>query len=410
MGKIWSWLRGHPWQADGLLALVLLALSADQATIGSPDVVAATRIVTVLLAATVLARRRWPVAAFAAAAVIGAAQLVYGVRSGPPPVAALQPTMTDLAIPVLLYTLAAYRPRRISIAGLALCLAGSVLAIARWSPAGTAPPGGVLAAAAGLAGTALAAWVLGDSVAYRYRRAYYASVEERAARLEAERGAQARIAAAAERARELQDRRARAVDESAARLRRIERDLHDGAQVRLTALAMTLGEIKETLDHAAPGDGDRIRLLVGTAHANAKETLTELRDLARGIHPPALDRGLGPALSGLAETSPVPVELTASASGSPSPAIEAIAYFCAAELLANVAKHSGATQAEIAVSDGTGRLRLTVTDDGAGGAHLAPGGGLAGLLERVQTVDGQLGVSSPPGGPTSVTVELPGHA
>jgi signal transduction histidine kinase len=298
-----------------------------------------------------------------------------------------------------------------------LCLVGSAVAITRWAPAVTAPPGGVLAAAARLAGVALTAWVLGDSVAYRYRRAHYAGVEERAARLEAERDAQARIAAAAERARELQERRARAVDESAARLRRIERDLHDGAQVRLTALAMTLGEIKETLEQAAPGDGDRIRLLVGTAHANAKETLTELRDLARGIHPPALDRGLGPALSSLAETSPVPVELTASATGlttsatgSPSPAIEAIAYFCGAELLANVAKHSGATQAAIAVSDGTGRLRLTVTDDGAGGAHLAPGGGLAGLLQRVQTVDGHLGVTSPPGGPTSVTVELPRHA
>ena len=411
MPRVWSWLRGHPWQADGLLALVLLALSAGQAVVGPLGTLVAARTVTVLLAAAVLARRRHPVAAFATAAAIGAAQVAFGLSAGaPPPVAALQPTMVDLAIPVLLYTLAAYRPRRISIAGLVLCLAGSAVAITRWAPAVTAPPGGVLAAAAGLAGVALAAWVLGDSVAYRYRRAYYASVEERAARLEAERDAQARIAAAAERARELQDRRARAVDESAARLRRIERDLHDGAQVRLTALAMTLGEIKETLDQAAPGDGDRIRLLVGTAHANAKETLTELRDLARGIHPPALDRGLGPALSSLAETSPVPVELTASTSGSPSPAIEAIAYFCAAELLANVAKHSGAAHAAIDVSDGTGRLRLAVTDNGTGGAHLAPGGGLAGLLERVQTVDGHLDVSSPPGGPTRVTIDLPVHA
>ena len=124
--------------------------------------------------------------------------------------------------------------------------------------------------------------MLGDSVAYRYRRAYYASLEERAARLEAERDAQARIAQAAERARELQERRARVVDESAARLRRIERDLHDGAQVRLAALAMTLGEIKESLDAAAVahsggtgdvngGTGDvggsaRTRMLVAAAH------------------------------------------------------------------------------------------------------------------------------------------------
>ena len=415
MPTVRSWLRGHPWQADAALAAALLALSAGQAVVGPPDTIAAARTVTVLLAATVLARRRYPVAAFATAAVIGAAQVAFGLSAGaPPPVAALQPTMSDLAIPVLLYTLAAYRPRRISIAGLLLCLAGAAVAITRWAPAVTAPPGGVLAAAAGLAGVALAAWVLGDSVAYRYRRTYYASLEDRAARLETERDAQARIAAAAERARELQERRARAVDDSAARLRRIERDLHDGAQVRLTALAMTLGEVKENLEQTvigkSEGDGNRIRQLVAAAHASAKETLTELRDLARGIHPPVLDRGLGAALSSLAEASAVPVRLTAGATGGPSPAIEAIAYFCAAELLANVAKHSTASQAVLTVSDGPGRLLMTVTDDGTGGAHLAPGGGLAGLLERVQTVDGHLGVHSPPGGPTTVTVNLPSHA
>src|SRR6202034_2710542 len=132
-------------------------------------------------------------------------------------------------------------------------------------------------AAAGLAGVALTAWVLGDSVAYRYRRAHYAAVEERAARLEAERDAQARIATVAERARELQDRRARAVDESADRLRRIERDLHDGVQVRLAALAMTLGEIKESLEQSPAGH--HTLDLVAAAHQNAKDTLAELRDL-----------------------------------------------------------------------------------------------------------------------------------
>jgi signal transduction histidine kinase len=413
MPKVWSWLRRHPWLADGTLALLLLAASAGQAIEGSAGAMVAGRSVSVLLAAAVLVRRRYPVAAFTTVAAVGAVQIALGLQAGTgPPVAALQPTMTDLAIPVLLYTLAAHRPRRISLPGLAVCLVGSAVAIARWSPAITAPPGGVLAAAAGLAGTALSAWVLGDSVAYRYRRAYYATVEERAARLEAERDAQARIAAAAERARELQERRARAVDESAARLRRIERDLHDGAQVRLTALAMTLGEIKESLEQAADGatDNDPIRKLVGTAHANAKETLNELRDLARGIHPPVLDRGLGAALSSLAETSAIPVRLTVSAAEWPSPAIGAIAYFCAAELLANAAKHSGGSQVAIAVSDRPGRLLLTVADDGTGGANFAPGGGLAGLRERVQTVDGHLDVDSRPGGPTVITIELPRHA
>ena len=373
--------------------------------------------------------------------------------SGLPLSAILQPTMADAAILVLLYTVAAYRPRRVSLVALAACLAGSAAAIARWAPAHGAHPGGPLfAAAAGVGGAALTAWVLGDSVAYRYRRAYYASLEERAARLEAERDAQARIAQAAERARELQERRARVVDESAARLRRIERDLHDGAQVRLAALAMTLGEIKESLDAAAAAVADgtkdgaakdgadgadggakdgaahgvdggagsgaahgvdesaRTRMLVAAAHRNAKETVAELRDLARGIHPPVLDRGLGAALATLAETSMVPVRLDVSVAERPSPAIEAMAYFCAAELLANVAKHSGASRATVSVRGQDGSILMTVTDDGSGGARLAPGGGLAGLLERVQTVDGRLGIDSPAGGPTAITIELPGHA
>jgi signal transduction histidine kinase len=428
-----AWLRAHPWQADGLLAVALFALSAPQLSAGTTR--ASMRVayiaVTVLLAATVVPRRRYPVAAFAAAAVIEAAQVAFGVGAAEAPVFALQPNNSDLAILVLLYTLAAYRPRPVSVAGLAVCLLGSAVAIARWAPAHHAYAGGaVLGAAAGLGGVTLTAWVLGDSVAYRYRRAYYASLEERAARLEAERDAQARIAAAAGRARELEERRARAVDESAARLRRIERDLHDGAQVRLAALALALGEIKENLEAAAGGagqgrpggsgasdrraddhsDNGHTARLVGAAHENAKETLAELRDLARGIHPPVLDRGLGAALSTLAEASATPVALAVSIAERPSPAIESIAYFCASELLANVTKHSRASRATVSVSDQGGRLLMTVTDDGAGEARLAPGGGLAGLLERVQTVDGRLAIDSLPGGPTIITIELPAHA
>jgi signal transduction histidine kinase len=339
-------------------------------------------------------------------------QIAFGVGSGQAPVFELQPTNTDLAILLLLYTLAVHRPRRVSITGLAICLIGAAAAIARWSPANAPHPGGALfGAAAGLGGLTLTAWVLGDSVAYRYRRVYYASLEERAARLEA-----------AERARELQEQRARAVDESAARLRRIERDLHDGAQVRLAALAMTLGEIKENLEQS--GD-DRTLALAGAAHQNAKDTLAELRDLARGIHPPVLDRGLGPALGTLAGASAIPAGLTVEITERPSPAIEAMAYFCAAELLANAAKHSGASRVTIAVrevrevrevsevgeaSEQDTGLIMIVTDDGAGGARLVHRGGLAGLRERVQTVDGRLDVDSPPGGPTIVTIELPRHA
>jgi signal transduction histidine kinase len=405
------WLRLHPWSADWLLAALLLGLGADQWT-GDP----AVEVVSVLLAATVIPRRRYPVAAFGAAAGIACLQVVLGLAAKGTPVMALQPSMADAALAVLLYNLAARCPSRTSVSGLAACLALSGLAITRWPPAhGAAAQPDVIAAAVALGGTAVTAWVIGDSVAYRYRRVYLASLEERAARLEAERDAQARIAAAAERARELQERRALAVDESAARLRRIERDLHDGAQVRLAALAMTIGEIKETLDQAGPAAeegaaSERTRMLVSAAHRNAKETLAELRDLARGIHPPVLDRGLPAALAALAETSPTPVELTVSIGQRPSPAIEAIAYFCAAELLANIAKHSGAACARISVTEAERGLEMTVTDDGSGGARLVPGGGLAGLLERVQTVDGRLTVASQDGGPTVVTVGLPVRA
>jgi signal transduction histidine kinase len=410
LAKMKVWLRGHPRQVDVLLAAGLLALSGNQLLAGQGSAVMRLTLiaVTAALAATVVPRRRYPVAAFAVAAAIGAVQIAFGVGSGQAPVFALQPVNTDLVILVLLYTLAAHRPRRVSITGLAVCLLGAAAAIARWSPAnGPHPAGALFGAAAGLGGLTLTAWVLGDSVAYRYRRVYYASLEERAARLEAERDAQARIAAAAERARELQEQRARAVDESAARLRRIERDLHDGAQVRLAALAMTLGEIKENLEQS--GD-DRTLALAGAAHQNAKDTLAELRDLARGIHPPVLDRGLGPALGILAGTSAIPVGLIIDFTMRPSPAIEAMAYFCAAELLANATKHSGASSVSIAVREQDTGLVMAVTDDGAGGARLVPGGGLAGLRERVQTVDGRLAVGSPRGGPTIVTIELPRHA
>jgi signal transduction histidine kinase len=407
-----AWLRRHPRWADWLLAAALLVFSAAQFSAGGEG--AGSRagyiVVTGVLAATVIPRRRYPVAAFAVAAALGAVQIALGVQSGEPgPVWALQPSNADLAILVLLYNLAAHRPRRESIVGLVICLAGGVAAVTRWGPAQQPYAAtSVLLAAVGVGGLTLTAWVLGDSVAYRYRRTQYAALEERAARLEVERDAQARIAAAAERERELTERRARVVDEAEARLRGIERNLHDGAQVRLAALAMTLGEIKENLEQAADQEGTIE--LAAAAHRSAKETLTELRDLARGIHPAVLDRGLPAALAVLAEASAVPATATVEIARRPSPAIEAIAYYCAAELLANVAKHAGARLVTIDVREDDGRLIMSVSDDGAGGARLKPGGGLTGLADRVQTVDGRLGLQSPAGGPTNVTIELPVRA
>jgi signal transduction histidine kinase len=199
--------------------------------------------------------------------------------------------------------------------------------------------------------------------------------------------------------------RAHAVDDSAATLRRIERDLHDGTQARLVALAMNVGLAKEKL--AEGGDPTEAAALLERAHTTAKEAIVELRDLARGIHPPVLDTGLDAALSTLVVHSAVPAHLQTAISVRPSPALETIAYFCAAELLTNVAKHSGATKATVDVRTIGGQLRVQVFDDGRGGAALGTGTGLTGLRERVHTVDGRLSVSSPAGGPTVVTVDLP---
>ncbi|SMD11187.1 sensor histidine kinase [Kibdelosporangium aridum] len=207
----------------------------------------------------------------------------------------------------------------------------------------------------------------------------------------------------AQRVRDLEETRAHAVDDAAARLRQIERDLHDGTQARMVALAMHLGMIKEELD----GDPDleMTRKLVDLAHTNTKEALVEVRDLARGIHPAALDKGLDAALATLASRSPIPVSLDVSLESRPPQAIEMIAYFCTAELLTNIAKHSQATKASVTIT-GPGP-RIEVTDDGIGGASVKPGAGLAGLRERVATVDGTLSLDSPPGGPTRVVISFP---
>ena len=213
------------------------------------------------------------------------------------------------------------------------------------------------------------------------------------------------------RVRELEQSRAHVVEDSAARLRRIERDLHDGAQAQMVAVAMKLGLAREKLggaiDGTAPPDLERVLELVDTAHRGAKQAIAELRDLARGIHPSVLDHGLGTALSTLAARSDVPVELVVDLPERPSAATETIAYFCAAELLTNVSKHSGARHATLEAIRADGLLQVRVTDDGSGGARLGASGGLAGLAERIGTVDGRLRISSPPGGPTVVTVELP---
>jgi signal transduction histidine kinase len=186
--------------------------------------------------------------------------------------------------------------------------------------------------------------------------------------------------------------------------RRIERDLHDGTQRRLVSLAMQLGMARAGLTDAP----EPVRQVIEQAHDEATEALAELRQLVRGLHPAVLDdRGLDAALSGIAASAPLPVRLRVDAPGRCAPGVEAVAYFVVSEALTNVAKHADASQAEVTVDRAGDRLRIVVADDGRGGATLDGGTGLRGLAQRAAAVDGTLTVDSPPGGPTTLTVELP---
>jgi signal transduction histidine kinase len=207
------------------------------------------------------------------------------------------------------------------------------------------------------------------------------------------------------RAHQLERRRAQAVDHADVQLRRIERDLHDGAQARIVALAMELGRARDEVerDH----DPQRVAAMITSAHEDAKRALVELRDLARGIYPAVLrDLGLDGAVPLLTARCPVPTVADVRVSHRPEPAIETTAYLCIAELLANVAKHSCAASASVRVRCAH-QLRVEVRDDGVGGAVPHAGGGLAGLGDRVASVDGKMTMTSPDGGPTVVTLELP---
>ncbi|MEV4340182.1 sensor domain-containing protein [Streptomyces sp. NPDC049590] len=212
---------------------------------------------------------------------------------------------------------------------------------------------------------------------------------------------------AQQRVRELEAARATLLADNSDQLRRLERDLHDGTQARLIALAITLSLAEDALALPVEPDVGRLRTLMHRARGQTDDAITELRRLTRGIHPVALDGGLGEALPGLTSASPVPVALRLDLRERPHRAVERVVYFCAAELLTNLAKHSGARSAELSVSAAAGRVRLSVRDDGCGGAVPGAGTGLTGLAERLAAVDGVLRVDSPPGGPTLVVAELP---
>ena len=210
----------------------------------------------------------------------------------------------------------------------------------------------------------------------------------------------------AQRVESLARSRADLVAAADAERRRIERDLHDGAQQRLVSLAMNLGMARERFG----GESEPVRTALAAAHDEAVLALTELRQFIRGLHPAVLsDRGLGPALSGLAARAPLPVRLRVDVPKPASPGVEAVAYFIVSEALANVAKHASATAVQISVIPRAGGITVEVADDGAGGAD--PGGrGIRGLADRVETLGGTLTVASAPGQGTRLTAVIPDGA
>ncbi|MEV0586566.1 histidine kinase [Nonomuraea sp. NPDC050310] len=193
-------------------------------------------------------------------------------------------------------------------------------------------------------------------------------------------------------------------DSQAAEMRRIERDLHDGTQARLVALGLTLGAVEELVDK----DPAAARALVVKAREASAEALVELRRVVRGIHPPVLaERGLADAVRALALDCPLPVEVTVDLAQRPSSPVEAAAYFAVSELLNNAVRHADATSVRVDVSHRGPDLRITVTDDGHGGADPDNGSGLYGIERRLAAFDGVVALNSPPGGPTTVTLEFP---
>ena len=206
------------------------------------------------------------------------------------------------------------------------------------------------------------------------------------------------------RVEQLAQTRRETLDTGAAELRRIERDLHDGAQARLVAMGLTLDAAGRLIDT----DPAAARALLYEARDASARALAELRDLVRGIHPPVLaDRGLADAIKALALDSPLRVQVTGPLDGRLPAPVESAGYFAVSELLANVAKHSGAGGAEVDLRHSSGSLRITVSDDGAGGADPSRGTGLQGVARRVAAFDGVLVVSSPAGGPTVINLEVP---
>ncbi|MFG2847255.1 sensor histidine kinase [Kitasatospora sp. NPDC048296] len=208
----------------------------------------------------------------------------------------------------------------------------------------------------------------------------------------------------AQRVEQLTEIRLDATEAQAAELRRIERDLHDGAQARLVAVSLRLGAVAALIDR----DPESAKRVVTDAQENVTQALQELRDLVRGIHPPVLaERGLAEGVRALALDVPLKVEVRTELPGRAEAPVESAVYFAVSEALTNAVKHGDARHAAVELTHAAGLLRAEVTDDGQGGADPGKGSGLRGIQRRLAVFDGTLTVTSPPGGPTRLIMELP---
>jgi signal transduction histidine kinase len=400
MSTLYAWLRRHPTLVDCVLAVLLVPLSLGQVIHAQAVVVSGQPTTHVLPALTgglwirllvaalmivpVAVRRRIPDTAFALAALSGLIQLTR-----PTPMA------SDIALFVLLYTVAAYRPRRHSVVALVACLGGSILAAWVWMPF----PGGpgytdrLIFATLVLWGCVLAAWVLGDSM--RYRRGYYAALEDKAARLEAERHAEAKIAAAAERAR-------------------IARELHDVVAHHVSVMVVQA----DGAGYALRSDPDRARAALSAISTTGRQALTEMRRLLGVLR--SADQhtelapvpGLGELRELLDQARAAGLEVSYTLTGTPRElpeGVELAAYRVVQESLTNTRKHAGlAATAAVALRYEPEGLTVEVTDDGMAPVSEQPGGhGLAGMRERIAMYGGTVQAGPLPRGGFGVTAHLP---
>jgi signal transduction histidine kinase len=398
MSALYAWLRRHPTLVDGVLAVMLFPLGLGQVIHGQTVVVnghATTHlflphgllirlIVALLMVVPVAVRRRIPDTAFALAALSGLIQLTTPT-----------PLPSDVALLVLLYTVAAYRPRRHSLIALLACLAGSVLAARVWMPLLGEPSyeERLIFAILFLWGCVLLAWVLGDSM--RYRRGYYAALEDKAARLEAERHAQAKVAAAAERAR-------------------IARELHDVVAHHVSVMVVQA----DGAGFALRSDPDRAQAALSAISSTGRQALTEMRRLL-GVLRSADEHtelapmpGLGELRELLDQARAAGLEVSYTLTGAPRElpeGAELAAYRVVQESLTNTRKHAGlAATAAVTLCYEPEGLTVEVTDNGMATVSGQPGGhGLAGMRERIAMYGGTVQAGPLPGGGFRVTAHLP---